>query len=166
MFINYYPILIFQTIISILLILVSKKNLKYSGYLKLIVANLALCVVGLYVVPLRLTRIRFFTVPPNLIPFQGIDLNVIEISYLIVPFMLITILFSLLFSYQKSYKSIFLGSGLSVFIQFVAFAIQSQRAEITFIIIQVMGVIAGYLLYLLIYNSIKSITNIAESHDL
>ena len=163
MYINYYPILIIQAIISIVFILIRWRHLEYSGYLKLVVANLILGLLGLYVIPLRITQIRFFTVPPNLIPFLGLELNVIDISYLIMPFVLITFLICLLFFYQNSFKAVFIALGLSIFIQFLAYAVQSQRAEITFILIQAIGASLGYLLYLLVYNSIR--LNIARTED-
>lgn len=165
MYINYYPILIIQAIISIVFVLIRWRNLKYSGYLNLVVVNLIIGVLGLYVIPFRITQIHFFTIPPNLIPFLGLELSVIDISYLIMPFILITFLICLIFCYQNSFKSVYIASGLSIFIQFLAYAVQSQRAEITFILIQVLGAVLGYLLYLLVYNSIRFNISCTENQD-
>lgn len=155
MIINYYPILIMQVIISIIVLLIQKKSLNYSVYFKLIVVNLTVGIIGLYIGLIPLTDVHLFSVSPNLIPFRDIKLNIIDIVFLTFPFTLLTIFLSLLFGIRNSYKSIFVALGLSVFIQFFAYAIQSQIAEITFILVQLMGILVGYVLYILILKKIK-----------
>ncbi len=155
MYLNYYPILFIQAILSLIFVLIRRRDLDYKGYFRLIVINLSLGLIGLYIIPIRITRIHLFAVSPNLVPFKDMDLSVIDVSYLIMPFILITVLFCLLFDNKRSFKSILLASGLSFFIQFVAYAVQSQRAELTFIIIQLFGALLGYLFYLLIYKRMR-----------
>lgn len=147
MLISYDPILVLQLVLSIIYIIVKRKKLNYISYMKILIVNFIIFIFGLYSFPFPITasEIHLFAVTPNLIPFGDVRLNTVGICYLIAPIIILTILNCTI---MKKSKALFLAFAVSLVVQFLAYAMLSQRAEITFIIIQVIGAIIGVGLYI------------------